>query len=68
MNVPKVRGLIAERYKTISNAAKSMGWKVDKLHRILRGERKTTTDDVLDMATALGLLDSPEEIVAIFFK
>ena len=66
MNVSKVRGLIAEQYGTANEMAQRMGWKPDKLRRILREERKTTTDDVLDMAVALKLMDSPQEIVSIF--
>lgn len=66
MNAPKIRGLIAEKYETSGAMAQHMGWKPDKLHRILRGERKITTDDVLDMAAALDMLDSPQDIVSIF--
>ena len=66
MNTPKLRGLIAEQYKTPSEMARQMGWKPDKLNRILSGEQKTTTDDVFDMAQALGILDSHSDVVSIF--
>lgn len=66
MNAPKLRGLIAERYKTPSEMARQMGWKPDKLNRILSGERKTTTEDVFDMAQALGIIDNHAAVVSIF--
>ncbi len=66
MNLPKIRGLVAEKYKTAAEMARQMGWRADKLNRILSGEQKTTTDDVLDMAEALGIIDNPSDVVSIF--
>lgn len=66
MNNAKLRGLIAEQYRTPTEMARAMGWRPDKLYSILRGTRKTTTDDVFDMAKALGILESHSEVVSIF--
>ena len=66
MNVQRLRGMIAEKYRTPSEMAREMGWNPDKLNRILNGKRKTTTDDVFDMARALGILDSHQDVVSIF--
>lgn len=66
MNAPRLRGLIAEKYRNPSEMARQMNWKPDKLNRILNGERKTTTDDVFDIATALGIINNYEDVVSIF--
>ena len=66
MNIPRLRGLIAERFGSTAKMAEQMGWKADKLRRILKGEQKTTADDILDMATALGISNQYEDVVSIF--
>ena len=68
MNVPRIRGLIAEKFRTPAEFARRLGWQRDKLYRILRKETKLTADEVLDMAGALGIMDSPDEVVSIFIK
>lgn len=66
MNVPKIRGLIAEHYKNPNAMANSMGWNPQRLYRILEGKQKATTEDVFAMAKALGILESYEDVVSIF--
>ena len=66
MNAPRLRGLIAEKYRTPSEMAASMGWRPDKLNRILSGKQRTTTDDVFEIATALGIINAYEDVVSIF--
>ena len=55
MNINKLRGEIVEHYKTQIAFANAIGWHKNKLSRMMQGKYKPNTDEVAQIAIALGL-------------
>ncbi len=66
MNVPKLRGKMAEKNVTRESLAKVLNINIATLHRKLTGKSKFTTDEAKKIANILELEE--DEIISIFFK
>ena len=65
MNTNVLKGRIIAKFGNLGAGAKALGWKPDRLGRILNGKQKLTYDDMSTLAKTLEL-SSAAEIVEVF--
>ena len=65
MNTNVLKGRIIAKFGSIGAFSKALGWKPDRLSRILNGRQKMTYEDMHKIAKALEL-SSATEIVEVF--
>ena len=66
MNENKIRGLILERYPTITAFAKAVGWTRQKASSIIRIKQEPSLDDCYAIARAVD--KDANEIASIFLQ
>lgn len=66
MDAKKLKGLILQKFYTISAFADSVGWKRNKASRIINGLQEPSIPDIVAIAGALNL--SEQEFFDIFFS
>ena len=65
MNTNLLRGKIISRFGNLDALAKELGWKNDRLSRIVNHRQKMTVDDMVAIGQALGLT-STSELAEVF--
>jgi hypothetical protein len=62
----KIRGLVYERYKTVSEFARDIGWSYSKANRIVNNRQDLSCDDI-EKITLLFCINTQEQFFDIFF-
>lgn len=65
MNTNLLKGTIISRFGNLDALAKALGWKKDRLSRIINHRQKMTVDDMVAIGQALGIT-STGELAEIF--
>ena len=65
MNTNVLKGKIISKFGNLDAFAKELGWKKDRLSRIINHRQNMTVDDMVAMGQALGLT-STAELVEVF--
>ena len=66
MKENKIRGLILERYPTITAFAKAVNWSRQKASSIICGKQEPSLDDIYSISEAIG--KDAGEIASIFLQ
>ena len=65
MNTNVLKGEIIAKFGSVKALANKLGWKPDKLSRILSGRQKLNLDEMAEIANALCVVN-PDELVRVF--
>ncbi len=61
-----LRGMVFSKYKSVSDFARALGWRRQKVGKIVNGDRVPTVKDVEEMASVLNLRDV-HSFMTVFF-
>ena len=65
MNTNHLKGAIISKFGNLDALAKALGWKNDRLSRIINLRQKMTVDDMVAIGQALGIT-STSELAEVF--